>query len=166
MKQTSLLLSFLTVGILFSSCDGTPKTDDTAMVKSETVEVDMSAVKSEIQTIENAWADAMMKKDVNALVSLYSDDAISMQDGGPVLTGKAAIQAQIEKDFAAPPRFASIAFQTLNVYGTPEEVTETGTSVEKDETGKVINTGKYMVVFKKIDGRYKALVEIYNKDSK
>jgi ketosteroid isomerase-like protein len=164
MKQVSLLLSFLALSILCTSCDGTAKNEEAAMVKSESTEADMSAVKTEIQSLENAWADAMMKKDVNALVALYSDDAVSMQDGAPTLTGKAAIQAQIEKDFAAPPRFASIAFQTLNVYGRPDEVTEVGTSVEKDESGKVLRSGKYMVVFKKMDGKYKAVSEIYNKD--
>ncbi|HZF62865.1 MAG TPA: nuclear transport factor 2 family protein, partial [Chitinophagaceae bacterium] len=111
----------------------------------------MTKVRSEIQKIENQWADAMNRKDINALMALYTDEAISMQDGAPTLIGKAAIQAQQEKDFAAPGRFASISFQTQDVYGTADEVTEVGTSSEKNTAGTETGTGKYMVVYKRVD---------------
>ena len=126
----------------------------------------MSQVRTEILAVEKEWADALNKKDVNALMALYADDATSMQDGAPTLTGKAAIQAQLEKDFTAPGRYASISFETKDVYGTPDEVTEVGTSLEKDAAGKQTNTGKYMTVFQKKDGKYKCIREIYNKDLK
>lgn len=144
-----------------SSC----KNND-ALVKSESAKADMSQVRADVQALENKWADALNKKDMNALMALYADDAMSMQDGAPTLKGKAAIQAQQEKDFAAPPRFASISFQTQDVYGTPDEVTEIGTSSEKDAAGKEIATGKYIAVFQKRDGKYQCIREIYNKDSK
>jgi ketosteroid isomerase-like protein len=164
MKKTIILLSCLALFIL-NSCDNN-KDDSSVMVKSETATVDMSGVKAEIQSIENEWADALTKRDVNALMALYTDDAISMQDGAPTLNGKAAIRAQEEKDMANPPTYASISFKTQAVYGTPEEVTEVGTSSEKDAAGKETATGKYMVVFRKVDGRYKCVAEIYNKDTK
>jgi ketosteroid isomerase-like protein len=167
MKKTTILLYCLALFITMSSCEAPVKKDDaTTLVKSETAKTDMSQVRSEIQTIENEWADALNKKDINALMSLYSDDAISMQDRAPSLKGKAAIQAQQEKDFAAPSRFASISFQTLDLYGTAEDVTEVGTSEEKDVAGKVTGTGKYIAVFQKKDGKYKCVREIYNRDTK
>jgi ketosteroid isomerase-like protein len=136
------------------------------MDNSESANADMTKVRSEIQKIENQWADAMNRKDINALMALYTDEAISMQDGAPTLIGKAAIQAQQEKDFAAPGRFASISFQTQDVYGTADEVTEVGTSSEKNTAGTETGTGKYMVVYKRVDGKYRCVSEIYNKDSK
>jgi ketosteroid isomerase-like protein len=108
----------------------------------------------------------MNKKDVNALMAMYADDAVSMQDGSPTLSGKAAIQAQQEKDFAAPPKYASVAFETLDVYGDGNVVTEVGKSMNKDAAGKVVNTGKYIAVFEKRDGKYLCIREIYNSDSK
>lgn len=164
MKKTTILMSCLAF-IMFIACTD-QKNEESAMVQSEAPKTDMSAVKSEIQAIENAWADALNKKDINALMALYADDAITMQDGAPTLRGKAAIQAQQEKDFAAPPRYATISFQTQDVFGTPEEVTEVGTTSEKDASGKETGTGKYMAVFVKKDGKYLCIREIYNRDSK
>jgi uncharacterized protein (TIGR02246 family) len=167
MKKKVVLLTCLFACILLISCDSTPeKTEAGPMVKSETSATNMSAIKAEIQAIENQWAEALNRKDMNALLSLYADDAISMQDGGPALKGKAAIQAQQEKDFAAPARYASISFQTQDVFGTADEVTEVGTSSEKDAAGKITGTGKYMAVFRKQEGKYKCVREIYNRDAK
>ena len=164
MKKTTILMSCLAIVMLIACTD--QKSDESAMVQSGAPKIDMSAVKAEIQAIENAWADALNKKDINALMALYADDATSMQDGAPTLKSKAAIQAQQEKDFAAPPRYASISFQTQDVFGTPDEVTEVGTSSEKDASGKETGTGKYMAVFAKKDGKYLCIREIYNKDAK
>lgn len=162
MKKTTIFLCWLTLVIL-ASCDN-KKDDSSVNVKSETT-TDMSSVKTEIQEIENKWADALTKKDINALMALYADDAKRMQDGAPTLNGKAAIKAQQEKEFAKPDRFASISFQTEDVFGSGDEVTEVGTSAEKDAAGKV-STGKYIAVFKKVDGKYLCIREIYNMDSK
>jgi uncharacterized protein (TIGR02246 family) len=167
MKKTMNLICCVALCILFTSCDGVTETNASSeTVKAETEKSDMTLVKAEIQSIENQWADAMNKKDINALMALYADDATSMQDGAPTLKGKSAIQSQQEKEFAAPPRYASISFQTQDIYGTPDEVTEVGTSSEKDASGNEIATGKYIAVFKKVDGSYKCVREIYNKDSK
>lgn len=161
MKKTTILVSCLAFFLLLNSC-----ANDAALVKSESAKADMTQVRTEIQNIENQWADALNKKDINALMALYADDAASMQDGAPTLKGKAAIQAQQEKDFADSSRYASISFQTQDVYGTADEVTEVGTSEEKDAAGKVTGTGKYVAVFQKRDGKYKCVREIYNRDSK
>lgn len=155
------ILGTLALLLLLSSCS-----NDAATVKSQPQEPDMAQVRTEIQNVENQWSDALNKKDLDALMALYADDAISMQDGAPTLKGKAAIQEQMAKDFAAPPKYASISFQTQTVYGTPDEVTEVGTSLMKDAAGKEIGTGKYMAVYHKKDGKYKCISEIYNRDSK
>ena len=167
MKKTTVLSCCLALFIFIGSCKENPTTENSAsLIKSEAVPADMKQVRAEIQTIENAWADAMNKKDINLLMALYADDAVSMQDGAPALKGKAAIQAQQEKNFAAPEKYASISFQTQDVYGTPDEVTEIGISEERDAAGKVTGTGKYVAVFQKKDGKYLCVREIYNRDQK
>lgn len=167
MKKTIVLTCGLAILLTIYSCKQPATSDDSITRKeSDTASVDMKQVRDEIQVIENEWSDAMNKKDIQVLMALYADDAISMPNGAPSLRGKATIQAQHEKDFAAPPRYASISFQTQDVFGTPEEVTEVGTSQEKDASGKVTGTGKYMAVFQKKDGQYKCLREIFNRDSK
>ena len=97
MKKTKLH-ACLALFLALTSCNESANTDNTSlMVKSETVATDMSQVRTAIEKIENDWAAALNKKDINALIALYADDAISMQNDGPSLKGKAAIREQQEK---------------------------------------------------------------------
>lgn len=130
------------------------------------VKPDMAAVKAEIQAIETAWAAATNARDVNALMALYADDAVSMSNNAPSLVGKAAIQKDLEENMKKRPEGSTISFETTEVFGDDQVVTEIGTSVTKDTTGKVTSTGKYMAIFEKRDGKYICIREIYNDDVK
>lgn len=167
MKKAILFANCFALFLLLTSCNDTAKKADTpaVLVKSEST-TDMTQLRADIQKEENKWADLQNKKDVNGLMALYADDAVSMQDGGPALKGIAAIKAKQEQDFAAPPKYATIAFETQDVYGTADEVTEVGKTTYKDAAGKETGGGKYMCVFQRKDGMYKCVREIYNKDTK
>lgn len=175
MKKTIILSICAFSVLILVSCNDAVKQEAPAAVTTaepvkpvvvESAKPDMAQIRSEIVVIENAWADATNKKDVNALMALYADDAQSMQDGAPTLVGKAAIQKQTEKDFAGERKFASIAFETTDVYAQGDFVTETGKTFYKDAAGKVTGSGKYMVVYEKKNGKYLCVREIYNKDNK
>ena len=167
--KKSILLPLVTAGVmLFTSCNDADSSkeatkDSTATTSTKT---DLTQLKTEIQGVENQWADAINKKDMNALIGMYSDDAISMPDGEPMLTGKAAIQKKQEADFAKPSKFHHIAFETMDVYSEGDAVTEVGKTMYKDSTNKTIGGGKYFAVFQKKDGKYLCIREIYNSDTK
>ena len=167
MKKTILLVTYVSCVLLFASCQEAEKKEiPPATTVAEPAKPDPAQVRAEIVTIENAWAAAQNAKDVNALMAMYADDAVSMPDGEPMLTGKAAIQKKQEADFAKPAKFASIAFETMDVYAQGNVVTEVGKTMYKDATGKIIGGGKYIAVFEKRDGKYLCIREIYNQDSK
>jgi len=148
--------------LLITSCK--PAAESTA-VAAEAPKVDMAQVKAEIQAVETAWATAQNAKDINALMAMYADDAISMTDGAPSLNGKAAIQAYQEAEFAKAPAGLNSAYTVQDVYGDGETVTEVGTGVTKDASGAVVRTGKYVAIWKKMDGKYVCIREIYNSDA-
>jgi len=124
----------------------------------------MTQVKADVQAMETVWAAAQNAKDMEALMAMYADDAISMPDGAPMLKGKAAIRAHQEKEFAASKEAMISEYTTLDVYGDGDIVTEVGTGITKDATGKIVREGKYMAVFQKMDGKYLCIREIYNND--
>jgi ketosteroid isomerase-like protein len=99
-------------------------------------------------------------------VGFYADDAISMPDDAPALVGKAAIQKDIEADFASSKNQKTVTYETVEVFGDENRVTETGTVVAKDATGKVAFTEKYMQIWEKRKGGWQVIREIYNHDSK
>lgn len=169
MKKTILVPVYAACVLLFASCQEPAKQDGTAaapVVAAEPAKPDLAKIRAEIVGIENAWATAQNAKDSKTLMAMYADDAVSMPDGEPMLSGKAAIQKKQEADFAKPAKFASIAFETMDVYAQGDVVTEVGKTMYKDASGKVIGGGKYIAVFEKRDGKYLCIREIYNQDSK
>ncbi|MDP5139434.1 MAG: DUF4440 domain-containing protein, partial [Spirosomaceae bacterium] len=57
------------------------------------------------------------------------------------------------------------AFETTEVYGSEDQVTEIGISTSTDAAGNVTETGKYMAIWEKRDGKYVCIRDIYNQDA-
>ena len=127
---------------------------------------DMAAVKSEIQKIETAFAAADNARDVNAILAFYADDAVTMGSGEPMTVGKAAIQKNLEADFAESIAGSTVTYDVLEVFGDENTVTEIGKSTRMDASGKVTSTGKYMAIWEKRDGKYVCIRDIGNSDTK
>ena len=161
MKPTMFI--FLSLMTFFASCKQETPVAEAAPAAEPAV--DMAVVKAEIQAFENQWEDATNKKDFTALMAMYADDAVSMPDDSPILSGKAAIEERLKKDLEKAKDKSMISFETLDVYGDGDIVTEFGTSTVKDEKGAVVSTGKYCAVFQKTDGKYLCIREIYNGDA-
>lgn len=169
MKVNRFLAILATCMVLFTACQ--PAAEPTATTTEPAAaaapaEPDMAQIRTEIQAAETAWAAALNARDVNALMALYTDDAVSMGDDAPMLVGKAAIQAAQEAEFKTMPAGQTFMFETMDIYGDGDIVTETGKTTYKDAAGKVTGTGKYMAIFKKQDGKYLCVREIYNSDQK
>ncbi|HAO46247.1 MAG TPA: DUF4440 domain-containing protein [Chitinophagaceae bacterium] len=170
MNKKILFPAFTACVLLFASCqDGdkkeTPAAAPVAAV-TEPAKPDLAKIKADIQAVENAWAAAQNTKDVKTLIAMYADDAVSMPDGEPALAGKAAIQKKMEADFAKPSKYASVAFETQDVYAQGDVVTEVGKTIYKDAAGKAVGGGKYFAIFQNKDGKYLCIREIYNQDAK
>ena len=127
---------------------------------------DMAAVKAEIQALENAWAAADNARDADAVAAFYADDAWSLSNDKPTIVGKAAILEDIRSGMAKKAAGATVAYETLEIYGDENTVTEVGKSTTKDATGNLTSTGKYMAVWEKRDGKYLCIRDIYNNDAK
>lgn len=159
-----LAISLFTIG-----CNSQPdkKTEKEPAVTVEPVvaKADMASIKAEIQALESAWAAADNARDANAILAFYSDDAISLSNNAPMTKGKAAIKKEIEEGLAKKAKGETVAYNTLEVFGDENTVTEIGTAESKDASGKVIRTGKYMAIWEKRDGKYICIRDIYNSDA-
>ena len=160
MSKTTFLTALSLCILLFAACQQAPET------KSETPKPDMAKIKAEIKAIEDAWAAASNAKDVATIVGFYADDAISMVDDQPMLVGKAAIQKSVEEEIARHKDNATVAFETLDLYGDENRVTEVGKTTVTDSTGKAIYTGKYMAVWEKRNGKWLTIRDMSNDDAK
>jgi ketosteroid isomerase-like protein len=157
-------LFFTVLCVLFlAACQQTPESQPVAQ---EAPKPDLVKVKAEIKAVEDAWAAASNSKDVATIVGFYADDAISMNDDQPMLVGKAAIQKGVEAEMARRKEKEKTVFETLDLYGDENRVTEVGKTTVSDSTGKVIYTGKYMAVWEKRNGKWLTIRDMSNDDAK
>jgi uncharacterized protein (TIGR02246 family) len=163
MNKTTFFTALSLFTLLFAACQQTPESKPAAQ---ETPKPDMGKIKAEIQALENDWAKASTVKDVATIVAFYADDAVSMSNNKPMITGKAAIQKEVEEEFAKRKEASVVAFETLNVFGNENLVTETGKTTSKNAAGEVIYDGKYMAVWEKRNGKWLVISDIYNDDAK
>jgi uncharacterized protein (TIGR02246 family) len=165
--KTNPFYSLLAV-CLFSvfSCQQKPEVPVVIATVETPAPPDMSKIKAEIQAMNTAWAVAANTGDAATILAIYADDAISMPDDAPALVGKAAIQKDMEADFASSKIRKTVTYETVYVFGDENRVTETGTVIARDATGKVAYTEKYMQIWEKRKGRWQVIREIYNHDSK
>ncbi|KAA9341082.1 YybH family protein [Larkinella humicola] len=127
---------------------------------------DMAAIKTEIQAIETEWANATTARDIDKVMALYADDAIEMADDEPMCVGKAAIRQVLLKSMKARKAGTTVSYETMDVYGDGDLVTEVGKTTVKDAAGNVVSTGKYMGIFEKRDGKFICIRDINNEDQK
>ena len=127
---------------------------------------DMVKIKAEIVALEGKWNSYNNARDLNRLLELYADDAVQLPNNQPMLIGKAAIQKNDEVSFINRAKGQMEIGQTVDVIGDENLVTEIGKATQTDSTGKVISIGKYMIVWKKINGKYLIIREMWNDDVK
>lgn len=157
--------AFLALSLFAVSCNETTEVQEAETTVVET-KPDMGKIKAEIQAIETAWAEADNARDVNAIMAFMADDAATMPENMPTISGKADIQKDYEASMAKKVAGTTVSYEVLEVFGSEDQVTEVGKSTTKDSTGRVLRTGKYMAVWEKRDGKYVCIRDIGNSDAK
>lgn len=132
----------------------------------EQAKPDLAKLKAEIQALENSWAAADNARNASAVAAFYAEDAVSLSNNKPMISGRAAIQKDIEVGFAKRAKGSTVSYDVLDVFGNENTVTEVGKSTIKDAAGKVISSGKYMAVWEKRNGKFICVRDIYNDDAK
>lgn len=131
----------------------------------------LSAVASEadvaaLHVADSAWETAYNGGDVEGVVSLYDADAVLLPPGAPPAKGRDAIRAYFANNMAeageAGIRFILGANPDGGVSGTWGW--SSGTYVAKDKSGKVVETGKYLSVSRKVDGVWLYVRDTWNAD--
>ncbi|MCJ0766191.1 YybH family protein [Variovorax terrae] len=110
-----------------------------------------------------AWMEAIRNKDLDTVMDMYADDATYMPPGRKPIVGKAAVRqnwaAYLQRD-----SFVANYTPTIQVSQSGDMAFDIGhyeISMKKDGQ-PVTFVGKYVVVWRLIDGQWKAVVDIDN----
>lgn len=115
------------------------------------------------------WAKAVVRGNVDEIVSYWSDDAIVLEPDRPALVGKQAIRGMVEASMKIPkfsitwePELASIS-----TAGDLGYLIEHNRVTLADSTGKVRTMyGKSVTVWRKdASGRWKCVVDTWNNNA-
>jgi uncharacterized protein (TIGR02246 family) len=119
------------------------------------------AQKAAIEEVNAKWVELFNKGDFTGVASLYTDDAVAFPPGSPMVKGKAAIGAMWKglAEQAGDPKIMTIEVKRLGRSAARE--IGTFSLKTKGPTPKEL-TGKYVVVWEKVRGRWKLAADIWN----
>lgn len=150
-------------GVLFSclmllliSCN-TKKAEPVAVV------IDKEQIKKEIQARENEFAEVYNSGELKD-IGYYADDATTFYQNRAPLVGKDSIVAFLKSDLNSNSNKISFTTNEVFVANDGDQVLEIGYYEVVDSTNTAINTGNYMSLFVKRDGRYVCLRDMSASD--
>ena len=112
------------------------------------------------------WTDAYNAGEVDKIVALYTEDAVVMPSNAPALRGRAAIKDFLTKDIAAAKAAGLTTKDGVGDVGIAGDLAwHAGTSSVIDAAGKTIETGKYIEVWRRINGQWLMIRDIWNDDA-
>jgi len=120
-----------------------------------TAAVDKEQIKKEIQAKEDEFAAVYNTGEVRN-IGYYADDATSFSQNKAPLVGKEAIVKFLMAGIDSSSKGIKISFSTNEVFVSNDanQVVEIGYYKLVDSSNTVINTGNYMSLFEKRNGRY------------
>jgi len=107
------------------------------------------------------WATAWNAADAAALAALYAEDAIVMAPGEEPAQGAAAIEKHFLRGLEASPGSLN-KIETLEVMASGDWAVEVGRFVVDSKEGKHLDHGRYVAVWKKVDGNWMLYRDIWN----
>jgi len=129
--------------------------------------VDQAAIGAAIDAITPAFTAALAARDTNALANMYADDAHLLAPNAPRADGRDAIRQAWVGFMSIPGMELAPMANTKIISEAGDMVVELGSYVFKfqDPSGKPqTDNGKYVTVYKKVNGEWKIVVDTFNSD--
>lgn len=144
---------FMTLNF-FTGCNQKVTIKDT-----ETQQAAISTLEKEIELRLREYENYLKNGDSIALGNMYMDDAEII----PSIVGR----EHIIRIFSRMIQDSTTgAFKTTNLWGNDELLVEEGSGVWSHKNGGVLSSGKYLLVWKKDDGKWKILRDTWFPDKK
>jgi ketosteroid isomerase-like protein len=119
-------------------------------------------LRSDIEAVNAVFASAAARGDSAALAALYADDARIMPAASETIVGRDAIQKFWRGALSSG--IPHISLKTIELYGGRDHCTEVGRYELRAKTGKVLDAGKYIVIWHRERGHWKLLRDMFSTD--
>ena len=163
--MTRSLLLLAVAALLLPACQAGDKSANNAQGNAA-APVDSTADEQAIRGQVDRWLQLVKAKDAAAIAALYAEDGAVMPPSAPIGKGRTAIQQTWASMMQTPGFDLTFVPDQIIVSSSGDMALDRGTyKLAVAPNGKPqTDTGKYVVVWRKIDGEWKAAADIFNSD--
>ena len=164
MTKSLLLLSV--TALLLPACQASEKSPDNTAEASAAVAANPGADEQAIRGQIDRWLQLVKAKDAPAIAALYTEDGAVMPPNAPIGKGRAGIEQTWSSMMQTPGFDLTFVPEQIIVSSSGDMALDRGTyRFAAAPDGKAINdTGKYVVVWRKVGNEWKAASDIFNSD--
>lgn len=142
------------LGIVTAACATTPRADPRTEEEA-------------IRELDRRWVREIAARNVSAVVDFYADDGMVMAPNAPAAKGKAGLHA-VYTDLMKEANNLSLTFEPtqITVAAAGDVAHDIGTYRLAMDTpgGRINDSGKYITLWKKVDGQWKVAADMFNSD--
>jgi uncharacterized protein (TIGR02246 family) len=164
MTKTLLLLSVTALVLPACQAREKPAKDDVEVISSAAV--DTAGGEQAIRAQVDHWLQLIKAKDAASIAGLYTEDGAVMPPNAPIGKGRTAIQQTWASMMQTPGFDLAIVPEQILVSSSGDMALDRGTyrlAFAANGTPQT-DTGKYVVVWRKIGKDWKAAADIFNSD--
>jgi len=129
---------------------------------------DPATAEQEIRDLDKKWVGAVVRGDLAMIVDFYAPDGAFLTPNAPPAVGPEAIGEAWKGIMSLPNVSLNFRPTRIDVAASGDLATDIGTYdlTFSSDSGRVRDEGKYVVVWKKIDGEWKVIADIINSNLK
>jgi ketosteroid isomerase-like protein len=122
------------------------------------------ADRAAIASIARSHATAFFAGDIDTIVSIYTDDAIVMPPDAPAAQGREAIRKLFAASMATAKPGQSEFYENYIVEVSGDMGWDSGVSKVKDAAGATVWSGHFLAAWRKKDGNWQTVRDIWTND--
>ncbi len=127
-----------------------------------------ATVEQAIRQLDKKWVGAVARGDAATIAGLYTADGVFLTPNAPPVEGPEAIGEAWKGLMSLPNLSLNFRPTRIDVAASGDLATDIGTYdlAYSGESGRVTDQGSYVVVWKKVNGEWKVLADIFNSNLK
>jgi len=161
MTRLKLVLAIACSATALSACDRTTVADGNRVAQA-----DAAADKQAIRSTNERWLQLIRAKDAAGIAQLYAADGAVMPPNEKAASGRESIEQWWGRSMQMPGFDLTFETDQLVVSQAGDMALDRGTYrfAATPPSGAIDDSGKYVVVWRKVDGEWKVAADIFNSD--
>jgi uncharacterized protein (TIGR02246 family) len=164
--MTNRTLLLCATALLLPACEAKEKTANEPIAANSAAAADHAADEQAIRAHADRWLQLVKAKDAAGIAQLYTEDGAVMPPNAPIGKGGAAIQKTWASMMQTPGFDLTFTPEVILVSSSGDMALDRGTYrlLVAPQGKQLTDTGKYVVVWRKVGGDWKAAADIFNSD--